>query len=140
MNHAATLAQLGRYMLRASHWGADAEAWSKTLPSDSPAWNAAWLRNEVMRGRASVAALVSDGAEVGFVVYQATPDREFVVMAAWGRDGSNLTEVIDDLASQLARSLGCTVFRVHTMRAGLIDKLIGRGFRVSETILRKDLA
>jgi hypothetical protein len=140
MKHAATLDQLGRYVLRPSQWDAQAEAWSRFLPSDCPGDSVAWFRSQVTSGAAKCCKLLRDGEPIGFVVFRVEPDNELLLMGAFGRDGENLlTDVLAHYFESIARAAECTSMRLHTMRPGLIAAAQKHGFRVSEVICRKHL-
>lgn len=139
MNHSAKLSLLARYVLRPSQWDEQAEAWSRSLPTDAPGCVAGKMAKMVKAGEAKVCDLVADGERIGFVVFRISAEHVLHVMAAFGRgpDRENLMDVAMPLLDTLARACECEHIRFHTMRPGLIVKAQEQGFRVSEVILRK---
>lgn len=136
----AKLDLLAACVLRPSLWTDDAARWVGKIPRDTPGDFVAYLQDLVNRGDAELFQLVTpSGPEpVGFIV-ATVEDGEFVVLAAAGSDGRDLTAAFVPQFEALGRARGCHSVRYHTMRPGLVEKSLRLGFRVSEIILRKAL-
>lgn len=121
---------------------AETAAAARNIPHDEPGDFVEFLRAKIARGAAHVADAVNASGTVGFLVYAVSPfgaEKELVLVAAFGRDRSDLTAEFMPEIDALARSLGCGTVRFHTMRPGLVTKAKELGFRVSEMVLRKTL-
>lgn len=142
MNADAKLDLLSRALLRPGRWDAFADACARRIPHDEPGDFSAYLRERVANGSASLAWVETANGRAGFVVYSVSTfgaAREFVVLAAFASDRSDLTAECVPQLETLARSENCSTLRFHTMRPGLIRKAESLGFHVSEIILRKTL-
>jgi hypothetical protein len=140
VNTAAKIAQLTRLVLRPGIWSERFHDQAHGIPHDEPCDLAEVIRAKIANGAARVAEIVTPSGLVGFIVYSlAFNGRELVLVAGYGRDGRNLTDEIKPHAEALARSLGCSSLRFHTMRPGLVRAAVAAGYHVGEIILRKHL-
>jgi predicted ATPase len=143
VKHTPTLAALARYVLRPCMWDANADAWSRTLPSDSPGNIGDALKEDVISGAAKMAQVEDNGRVVGYIIFTATERHELLVCAAYGVQATgervnylpNACRILDGLARQCE----CSTIRFHTMRPGMIRAAMEDGFRVSEVIMRRDV-
>lgn len=147
MSNAAKIALLSAFILRPGLWDEVAEAWSRLIPHDWPGEHQEHIRADVESGRAHLLDCVNDytGERVGFVVAavdKSFPEPELLIRAAYSAAGPahNLTaEVLPQIYAH-ARELGCRTIRCHTMRPGLVSKLMRAGWHPSEIVCRFDLA
>lgn len=134
---------LARVVLEPALWDAHADAWARLIPHDFPGSHAENLLDLVTRGAAQLCRLVTPSGCVGFVVFDVEESKgcppELVILAASGRDGTDLTEAMGPAFERIGAKHGCRTIRFHTMRPGLIKKARSLGYRVSEVIMRRDL-
>lgn len=140
MSAAGKIAQLTRVVLRPGIWSDRFHDQAHGIPHDEPCDLPEVLRSRIASGTAHVAEIVTASGAVGFIVYSlAFAGREFVLVAGYGRDGRNLTDEVKPQVEALARSLGCSSVRFHTMRPALVLAAVAAGYHVGEIILRKHL-
>lgn len=128
--------------LKPSGWDAQAEAWAKLIPHDSPVDLVGSLRSMVQEGRAHVADMVTAAGRVGVVFYEIVDyprSQELVVHGCYGTDAAELHLSLIPQIEDLGRRLGCKTVRFHTMRPPLVERAKLAGYHVSEVILRKTL-
>lgn len=135
---------LARYILRPGVLDSQAAEWISKVPFDSPAESADRIKRDLDAGKSVLLnCFAADGRRVGVTVYRIEDHdlgRELVSIASFGSDGgADLTREVLPMVEAVARSKGCVSVRLHTMRAGLIRKLLKDDYFVSEVVLRKRL-
>lgn len=131
-----------RYAARLAAWSERAELWQHRIPFDDPHEFRDILRRQVEEGSAKLCELTRDGEPVGMLLYrvESYAARELVVIAAYCSDRSiDWSDWLAAFVENLARGLSCGSIRFHTLRPGLVEHVIGHGYRAAEIILRKVL-
>jgi hypothetical protein len=131
---------LTSFLLRDALWDSRADAWAALIPRDNPAGYPGHLQNLINSGEAELFHIVTPASEsaAGFVVV-AVEGEDYVVHAAYGIAGNDLTEKFLPLFEAQAKERKCVCVRWHTMRPGLIKKSLNLGFEISEVVLRKKI-
>jgi hypothetical protein len=133
---------LGKAVLQFSEWDAYAEACARSIPHDSPLVHVDNIKKRVLAGEWQVWKCIYEGKVSGIIVYQIEDlgaGRELVMIAAYVNARVCTTLDFIEYAEGVGRALGCKQVRIHTSRPGIIKKADALGFRVSETILRKNI-
>lgn len=121
---------------------AEAEAVAR-IPRDFPGDFVGHLQSLINSGEARVWNLCTPESTqpVGWIVATIEADTaEFVILAAYGRDGRDLTVSFLPIIEQLASAEDCACVRFHTARPGLVKKALPLGYLVSEIVLRRRLS
>lgn len=145
MNQSAKTSLLSRFMLRPCHWDAQAEAWARKLPHDSPEDYGDHFSRLIKTGKARAFEVIEHDNPKRVAILIASEDRvypsgELAIRGAYcAVNRGDLTAEFLPQIEALARVLNCATVRFHTMRPGLIKKAMQRGFRVCEVIVRKDV-
>lgn len=149
MNTVAKMALLAAFILRPCHWDAQAEAWARLLPHDSPEDYGEHFTALVRSGEAQAFELVTApgapvaGSRVAIVIARVQNIAglgEFVIEGVYcAKNHNRLTAAFLPQLEAKARELGCATLRFHTMRPGLVETATQAGYRVCEVICRKDV-
>lgn len=133
---------LQRVSLKLSDWSDDLEKLQSEIPFDHPTGFKDYIERRVHSGKARIIDVLFDGKKIGFIAYEihCNQGRELYILAVHieGK-GVDWTDYLDALTDRLARDFKCTSKSCSTNRAGLIQKLTDRGFRVAEVTLRKNV-
>lgn len=133
---------LQRISLKLSDWSEDLDALQSKIPFDNPTGFKDYIERQVHAGRARIIDVFYDGKKVGFIAYEihCNSGRELYILATHLENiGADWTDYLDALTDKLARDFKCTSKSCSTNRAGLIQKLTEKGFRVAEVVLRKEI-
>lgn len=127
-------------MLQAALTRADESAFDalSRIPNDDPFPFEAMLRQKVAAGEYHLRTIIDGETALGYTVF-AIDGSEFVSVATVAIVPGEHRYKIEALLLSLAKTWGCKTIRMHTIRPGLFRSALGRGWKVSEVILRKAL-
>lgn len=138
--------QRAKYVLRPGFLDAEKrKALHLRIPQDSPVETFAGVESGVKSGEFQLFDVYQDGKRIGFTVSTVTEGdagRELLSIASYsdGGKGADVTGGAMPILEKIAQEQGCTGIRLHTMRTGLVEKLIPEGWYVSEIVMRKNLS
>lgn len=116
---------------------------SDDIPADNPVGCQDYIAEGIRDGRYKLMDIIEDGEAVGWCVYAILPRgelKEMVCVSAFAKGRDNVAAGITPILEDIAAANGCKCFRIHTMRTGLVEKLLGQGWFVSEIVLRKEIS
>jgi hypothetical protein len=132
------------YVLRPDVLSVDDATRFAVCPMDNPIDSPEEVIALVKSGKANVMRFERDGAPLAVVVFcieQGPRGKEFLVETVTGK--SEVNSFIPELVCALetfAKQSGCVSIRCNTIRPGLIKRLLGSDWFVSEVIVRKELS
>jgi len=130
--------------IRRVDWDQPADDHLRRVPLASPVMSLDYYEGLVVGGEANLAGVFTlEGWRVGTVCYQisgADMGVEYHILAAGGRlPGVDLFSATLPGIEALAREAGAGAVRIHTARPGMVKRLGGFGYDLSEVICRKVL-
>lgn len=135
--------QRARFVLREGFLDAEkSKELHRLIPHDSPIETMRDVERGIRSGEFKLLDVLENGQRVGFTVYaivEGNGTKEFLSVASHGKSNTDLSRAIIPMLEAEARKQGCNSIRLHTMRTGLIQKLISIDWYVSEIVMRKEI-
>ncbi|WP_269526500.1 hypothetical protein [Coraliomargarita parva] len=135
--------QRGKFVLRAGFLDEQKRRdLHRVIPFDNAVESMHALEKQVQSGECTLAGVFEEGQEVGWTIFKVIEEdhgRELLSVASRGNSKSDLSNEIIPILEDIARQYGCRSIRLHTMRTGLVQKLIKLDWFVSEVVMRKEI-
>ena len=114
----------------------------RLIPADSPVETTRLIESQIRNGEAWLYDVFEDGEPIGFTVYTFVEGdgKELLSIASYAKGRGDVTAEVMPLLEGIAKSNNCKSIRLHTMRTGLVQKLIKADWFVSEIVMRKEIS
>ena len=135
--------QRGKFVLRAGFLDEQKRKdLNAVIPFDNAVESMRTLEAQIESGDATLAGVFENGKEVGWTVFKVIEEhygKELLSIASHGHSKADLSNEIIPILEDIAKQYNCKSIRLHTMRTGLVQKIIKLDWFVSELVMRKEI-